>query len=111
MKKKIIYFLVICMLMLSGCSLSNSRFDGDKTDKDYDYRQMYLDNDTKDLTDKDLEAFNEATRVYNLYIKSCDNDFKKVVAAHDYIIRNCIYNVEGIDNDSLTDDDFSTYGV
>ena len=111
MKKKIIYFLVICMLMLSGCSLSNSRFDGDETDKDYDYRQMYLDNDTKDLTDKDLEAFNEATRVYNLYIKSCDNDFKKVVAAHDYIIRNCIYNVEGIDNDSLTDDDFSTYGV
>lgn len=111
MKKKIIYFFVICMLMLSGCSLSNSRFDGDETDKDYDYRQMYLDNDTKDLTDKDLEAFNEATRVYNLYIKSCDNDFKKVVAAHDYIIRNCIYNVEGIDNDSLTDDDFSTYGV
>ncbi|MBQ5917650.1 MAG: hypothetical protein IIW92_03660, partial [Lachnospiraceae bacterium] len=83
MKKKIIYILVICMLMLCGCSLSNSRFDGDETDKDYDYRQMYLDNDTKDLTDKDLEAFNEATRVYNLYIKSCDNDFKKVVAAHD----------------------------
>ena len=30
MKKKIIYILVICMLMLCGCSLSNSRFDGMK---------------------------------------------------------------------------------
>ena len=111
MKGKIVSILLILMLVLSGCDLSNSRFGGEESDKDYDYRQMYLDNDTKDLTDKDLEAFNEATRVYNLYIKSCDNDFKKVVAAHDYIIRNCIYNVEGIDDDTLTDDDFSPYGV
>ena len=111
MKGKIVSILLILMFGLSGCDLSNSRFASDDTDKDYDYRQMYLENDTKDLTDKDLEAFNEATRVYNLYIKSCDNDFKKVVATHDYIIRNCVYNVEGIDNDTLTDDDFSPYGV
>lgn len=111
MKKRIIFLLAACIYILSGCNLSNSRFSGEEADKEYDYRQMYLDNDTKDLTDKDLEAFNEATRVYNLYIKSCDNDYKKVVAAHDYIIRNCIYNVDGIDDDSLTDDDFSPYGV
>ena len=103
--------LAISVLVLSGCNLTTNRFDKDNSDKEYDYREMYLNNDTMDLTDKDLEAFNEATRIYNLYIKSCDNDFKKAVAAHDYIIRNCIYNVEAIDNDELTDDDFSEYGV
>lgn len=103
--------LVISVLLLSGCNLTTNRFDKENSDKEYDYRKMYLNNDTMDLTDKDLEAFNEATRIYNLYIKSCDNDFKKAVAAHDYIIRNCIYNVEAIDNDELTDDDFSEYGV
>lgn len=103
--------LVISVLLLSGCNLTTNRFDKENSDKEYDYREMYLNNDTMDLTDKDLEAFNEATRIYNLYIKSCDNDFKKAVAAHDYIIRNCIYNVEAIDNDELTDDDFSEYGV
>ena len=103
--------VAIALVLLCGCNISNSRFVSEKDNKEYDYRQMYLDNDTKDLTDKDLEAFNEATQVYNLYIKSCENDFKKVVAAHDYIIRNCVYNLEGIDNDTLTDDDFSSYGV
>ena len=109
--KYTIVILAVSVLLLSGCNLTTNRFDKDNSDKEYDYREMYLNNDTMDLTDKDLEAFNEATRIYNLYIKSCDNDFKKAVAAHDYIIRNCIYNVEAIDNDELTDDDFSEYGV
>ncbi len=109
--KYTIAILAVSVLLLSGCNLTTNRFDKENSDKEYDYREMYLNNDTMDLTDKDLEAFNEATRIYNLYIKSCDNDFKKAVAAHDYIIRNCIYNVEAIDNDELTDDDFSEYGV
>ena len=109
--KYTIVILAVSVLLLSGCNLTTNRFDKENSDKEYDYRKMYLNNDTMDLTDKDLEAFNEATRIYNLYIKSCDNDFKKAVAAHDYIIRNCIYNVEAIDNDELTDDDFSEYGV
>ena len=109
--KYTIVILAVSVLLLSGCNLTTNRFDKENSDKEYDYREMYLNNDTMDLTDKDLEAFNEATRIYNLYIKSCDNDFKKAVAAHDYIIRNCIYNVEAIDNDELTDDDFSEYGV
>ena len=103
--------IIFCIIFLTGCKFSNNRFGDGDTDKEYDYRQMYLNNDTMDLTDKDLEAFNEATRIYNLYLKSCDTDYKKVIAAHDYIIRNCIYNVEGIENDSLTDDDFEPYGV
>lgn len=111
MNFKIGIFVVAAMIILSGCNLTTDRFDKDESNKEYDYREMYLNNDTMDLTDKDLEAFNEATRIYNLYIKSCDNDFKKAVAAHDYIIRNCIYNVDAIDNDELTDDDFNEYGV
>lgn len=110
MKVKIV-IVVVCMILLCGCRLSNSRFNIEDEKKEYDYRQMYLDNDTGDLTDKDLDAFNEAVKVYNLYLKSCENDFKKVVAAHNYIINNCIYNLEGIDDDTLTDDDFSAYGV
>ena len=106
-----VIIVVVCMVLLCGCQFSNSRFNVEDDNKEYDYRQMYLDNDTKDLTDKDLDAFNEAVKVYNLYIKSCENDFKKVVAAHNYIINNCVYNLEGIEGDTLTDDDFSAYGV
>ena len=109
--KRRIALVLMCALLLCGCGLSNSRFGADEENKEYDYRQMYLDNDTRDLTDKDLEAFIEATRIYNLYIKSCENDLKKVVAAHDYIIRNCVYNLVGIDEDTLIEDDFSAYGV
>ena len=109
-KFKIVSILIICIMLISGCEMfTNELSENDKDE--YDYRQMYLDNDTKDLTDKDLEAFNSATKVYNLYIKSCNNDYKKVIAAHDYIIKNCVYNVEGIDDDTLTDDDFTAYGV
>ncbi|MEE1517492.1 MAG: hypothetical protein UF228_07845, partial [Lachnospiraceae bacterium] len=56
--------LVISVLLLSGCNLTTNRFDKENSDKEYDYREMYLNNDTMDLTDKDLEAFNEATRIY-----------------------------------------------
>ena len=106
-----ICIVVMCAILLCGCEFTNNRFGIDDENKEYDYRQMYLDNDTKDLTDKDLDAFIEATQVYNLYIKSCENDFKKVVAAHDYIVRNCVYNLVGIEEDTLTEDDFSAYGV
>ena len=110
MKFKIVLVLFCCILLMNGCKFIDNELSEDEN-KDYDYRQMYLDNDTKDLTDKDLETFNEATKVYNLYIKSCSSDYDKVVAAHDYIIKNCVYNVDGIDNDTLVDDDFTAYGV
>ncbi|MBQ6814345.1 MAG: hypothetical protein IJP13_02275 [Lachnospiraceae bacterium] len=115
MVKRLLIFVNIVMLMfVTGCDLSDvsDRFSNDSNESsEYDYREMYLNNDSKDLTDKDLEVFNEACRVYSLYIDSCDTDYEKVVAAHDYIIKNCVYNKSAIENDTLIDDDFHPYGV
>ncbi len=97
--------LCCCSGLLQGDGLSTS------DNKEYDYHQMYIDKSVEDLTDKDLEAFNEASRVFALYIEDCKSDFEKVKAAHDYIVKNCVYNKEAIDAETLTDDDFSIYGV
>ncbi len=109
-----IALLMICAVTMSGCG--NSIFSDEYTiditdDGEYDYHEMYINNDPKDLTDKELEAFNEAARVYSLYIDNCANDYEKVKSAHDYIVKNCTYNKEAVDKDSLVDDDFSVYGT
>lgn len=113
MKKYLIYVVCLWAFLLAGCDFENlsERFAESSEYGDYDYREMYLNNDSKDLTDKDLEVFNTASRIYSLYIESCDSDYEKVLAAHDYIIKNCTYNKEAIDNDTLVDDDFHPYGV
>ena len=112
-KRPVLLLLLVLIMTLHGCKLSElaDRFSGDDYDSEYDYREMYLSNDTKDLTDKNLDAFNEASTIYRLYIENCGDDYEKVLAAHDYIVRNCRYNKEAIDNDTLTEDDFSPYGV
>lgn len=112
-KRSILLLFLILIMVLQGCRLTelSDRFSGDAADSEYNYREMYLSNDTKDLTDKNLDAFNEASTVYRLYIENCESDYEKVLAAHDYIVKNCRYNKEAIDNDTLVDDDFSPYGV
>ena len=114
MKKKVLCSLLFTMILLfQGCNATDlsDRFTNETSNLAYDYREMYLNNDTKDLTDKALDSFNEACKIYKLYIENCENDYEKVVAAHDYIVSNCRYNKEAIDNDTLCDDDFSTYGA
>ncbi len=112
--RKIIIVAMCAVVILTGCnnSLFSERYTTDLSgDGEYDYRKMYITGDSGDLTDKELEAFNEASRVYSLYIDNCSSDYDKVKAAHDYIIKNCVYNKEAVDNDSLVDDDFSVYGA
>lgn len=115
MLKRVFLWIIslINIVLLCACNaiMPIDSLNENNKNKEYDYHQMYIDKDTGDLTDKELEAFNEAARVYELYIEDCDNDFEKVKAAHDYIIKNCIYNKEAIDKDILTEDDFSVYGV
>lgn len=113
MKKTCLIWILILIVSFScGCnpSLVSDRLTSGGN-KEYDYHQMYIDKNVEDLTDKDLEAFNEASRVFALYIEDCKSDFEKVKAAHDYIVRNCVYNKEAIDKGTLTNDDFSIYGV
>lgn len=112
-KRKLFLLCLIINVVLCGCDFEelSDRFSSNSGDTDYNYREMYLSNDTKDLTDKNLDAFTEASTIYRLYIENCDDDYEKVVAAHDYIVENCRYNKDAIDNDTLTDDDFSPYGV
>ena len=111
--RKIVYIFV-CTAILTGCKSSffSDEYTIDIThDGEYDYHEMYVNSDPGDLTDKELEAFNEASRVYSLYIDNCSSDYEKVKAAHDYIVKNCMYNKAAVDNDSLVDDDFSVYGT
>lgn len=111
-KNSLVLILILVISFTYGC---NHSFISDRfvtnSDKEYDYHQMYIDKNVEDLTDKDLEAFNEASRVFALYIEDCKSDFEKVKAAHDYIVKNCVYNKEAIDQGTLTNDDFSIYGV
>lgn len=115
MKKiTVITLIMMCVVVTSGCkdSLFADRFTVESQDDyTYDYREMYVNGDTKDLDGKELDAFNTASKIYSLYIEKCQNDYEKVKAAHDYIVKNCTYNKEAVDNDSLVDDDFSVYGV
>lgn len=113
-KLKKIVLIALCGATLSGCnsSMCSSEYTIDITSNgEYDYHEMYVNGDPGDLTDKELEAFNEASRVYSLYIDNCSSDYEKVKAAHDYIVKNCTYNKEAVDNDSLVDDDFTVYGT
>lgn len=113
-KMRRIACLMLTIILLSGCDngFASGRYaSNDSDDHEYDYREMYINGDSGDLTDKELEAFNEASRVYSLYIDNCENDFEKVKAAHDYIIKNCAYNKQAIEKDTLTDDDFTVYGA
>lgn len=113
-KIKILFCLITAIMFICGCEdgFASERYASNNIDDgEYDYHQMYVDGDSGDLTDKELEAFNEATRVYNLYIANCKNDFEKVKAAHDYIIKNSTYNKAAIENNTLSDDDFSVYGT
>lgn len=113
MLKRILIVLIMATL-LWGCDggFTFERYTNDDIDSsEYDYHEMYINGDTGDLTDKELEAFNEATRVYELYIKNCESDFDRVKAAHDYIVKNCTYNKAAIENDTLVDDDFTVYGT
>lgn len=105
---------MMAIMLMCGCdeAFNSERYAAHTNDNtEYDYREMYMNGDSGDLTDKELEAFNEASRVYSLYIDNCDNDFEKVKAAHDYIVKNCTYNKVAIENDTLTDDDFTVYGT
>ena len=115
MRKKMFTLLgILCICVLSACDMAhitNNNTEGTSEEKQYNYREMYLNNDSMDLTDKDLEVFNEASRVYSLYVESCETEYEKVVAAHDYIVKNCVYNTEAIEQDTLVDDDFHAYGV
>lgn len=114
MRRKFLLFCIIAyMFVFAGCDFKNlsERFMQTESAGNYDYRDMYLNNDTADLTDKDLEAFNEASRIYSLYMEDCTSDYEKALAAHDYIVKNCTYNKVAIDNGTLYDDDFSAYGV
>lgn len=106
LRKKLILLVATVVLLVCGCGIISG-----EDEADYNYREMYLDNDTKDLEGKDLEAFNQASYVYRVYIDGCGSDYEKVVAAHDYIVSNCTYNKNAIDNDTLSEDDFSAYGV
>lgn len=111
-KVKLLIVTLLTMVVLCCCSvLSGEGLSTNIEDKEYDYHQMYIDKSVEDLTDKDLEAFNEASRVFGLYIEDCESDFEKVKAAHDYIVKNCVYNKNAIDAGTLTEDDFSIYGI
>lgn len=113
-KKLLMVICLVVTVLLSGCDMSNltDRFSRDTDNSgEYDYREMYLNNDTKDLKGRELEVFNAASRVYSIYMEDCTNDYDKVVAAHDYIVENCVYNKDAIDSDTLSDDDFEPYGV
>lgn len=112
-RRYLIYFIAVCIFIFAGCDIKNlsERFAETEDTSEYDYRSMYLNNDSGDLTDKDLEAFNEASRIYSLYMEDCSSDYEKVLAAHDYIVKCCTYNKSAIDNNTLSDDDFHPYGV
>ena len=116
MKKVVLVcVLFICLATMTGC-LKKLTYDNGyavetSDDLEYDYRNMYLKGDTGNLTGKELEAFNAACKIYKLYIEKSGSDYDKIKAAHDYIVRNCTYNKEAIDNDTLSDDDFTEYGT
>ena len=115
MLKRILLLMMILtnIIFLGACDsiMPIDNLNTNSNNKEYDYHQMYVDKNTGDLTDKELEAFNEAARVYGLYIEDCDNEFEKVKATHDYIVKNCVYNKKAIDEGNLAEDDFSVYGV
>ena len=75
-KRRVLLLLPVLVMTLNGCKFSElaDRFSGYDYDSEYNYREMYLSNDTKDLTDKNLDAFNEASTIYRLYIENCDDE-------------------------------------
>ena len=73
MKKKVLCSLLFTMILLfQGCNATDlsDRFTNETSNLAYDYREKYLNNDTKDLTDKALDSFNEACKIYKLYIEN-----------------------------------------
>lgn len=98
---------------IDGCMYTYNTSTGKISYLEFKYSTEYLKNGVLDMdsVQSHLSVLENAMSEALSCIEPGMSELEKVLAIHDYIVQVCDYDVENLNADTLTDADFSTWGV
>ncbi len=77
----------------------------------YAYEYAFNNNDLSRMTEKQSITYAKMLEIMAEYINDSMDEYEKALVLHDYIVKNCRYNIEDLQNNNLEEDDYTAYGT